>query len=173
MSSTQVPSSPLTQPAGKKNPRGGTFQYFIRGQYDKANEEDDFRVERIRKQKLAPYDKMVGARTRVVVKRRGGGGGGGGRRDVMSWLLVLVGCDGDVTCSYKQLKSFHYGAALDAALRTTNPLVSAGSVLVLVLFFLFFLFVWVFMFLYFFVFVVVVVDEDEDDDDGDDNDAAA
>lgn len=44
--------------AGKRHIRAGTFQYFIRGQRD-APGEDDYKVERIRKVRLAPYEKLL------------------------------------------------------------------------------------------------------------------
>mmetsp|Transcript_8438 Transcript_8438/g.21015 ORF Transcript_8438/g.21015 Transcript_8438/m.21015 type:complete len:278 (-) Transcript_8438:26-859(-) len=44
----------------RRDTRAGTYQYFIRGQHDSASE-DDFRVERVRKQRLQPYDKLLKA----------------------------------------------------------------------------------------------------------------
>lgn len=46
--------------AGKRGPRAGTFHYFLRGQSQQA-EDDDYRVERVRKQRLQPYDKLLKA----------------------------------------------------------------------------------------------------------------
>jgi U3 small nucleolar RNA-associated protein 15 len=44
----------------KRDPRAGTYAYFIRGQADEAGD-DDYRVERVRKQRLQPFDKLLKA----------------------------------------------------------------------------------------------------------------
>ena len=44
----------------KRGTRAGTFHYFLRGQSQQADE-DDYRVERVRKQRLQPYDKLLKA----------------------------------------------------------------------------------------------------------------
>jgi len=48
------------QVVARRAPRAGTYHYFVRGQRDSAAE-DDFRVEHVRKARLAPYDKMLKA----------------------------------------------------------------------------------------------------------------
>lgn len=52
--------SPEQQIKAKRGPKAGTFHYFLRGQSTQADE-DDYRVERVRKQRLAPYDKLLKA----------------------------------------------------------------------------------------------------------------
>ena len=44
----------------KRGPKAGTFHYYLRGQSQQADD-DDYRVERVRKQRLAPYDKLLKA----------------------------------------------------------------------------------------------------------------
>jgi len=52
--------NPEQQSKRRGGPRAGTFHYFIRGQSQQADE-DDYRVERVRKQRLQPYDKLLKA----------------------------------------------------------------------------------------------------------------
>ena len=52
--------NPDQQAKRRGGPRAGTFHYFIRGQSQQADE-DDYRVERVRKQRLQPYDKLLKA----------------------------------------------------------------------------------------------------------------